>query len=111
MCACIALGDRRMIGCFNDVRGECGCLRVSLCLCVRACVWQVKLMDGSERRGLVVTVDPQTGAVAIFVQVWCVTPIRMLANMRDAPSKYVHGRAHPLHSQASPICIHTRTDD
>mmetsp|Transcript_26035 Transcript_26035/g.41770 ORF Transcript_26035/g.41770 Transcript_26035/m.41770 type:complete len:223 (+) Transcript_26035:25-693(+) len=28
----------------------------------------VKLMDGSERRGLVVTVDPQTGAVAIFVQ-------------------------------------------
>ena len=29
---------------------------------------QVRLVDGSQRRGLLVNVDPQTGAAALFVQ-------------------------------------------
>ena len=32
---------------------------------------QVKLVDASERKGLLVSVDPQTGAAALFVQVCC----------------------------------------
>ena len=47
VCACIALGGRRMIGSFSDVRGECGCLHVLSCVCVCVCV--AGEADGWER--------------------------------------------------------------
>jgi hypothetical protein len=44
---------------FSELRNACS-------------MWQVKLVDASERKGLLVSVDPQTGAAALFVQVCCV---------------------------------------